>query len=741
MPAARHDGLPRAEDLGLLGRFGVACARKGAFVVGLWVVVGAAIAIAAVLFGGQLVNDFTIPGSDSQDAQDLLEETFPQVAGNSATLVFAADNGTLADPENQQAVQAALQSAGNVDGVISVSNPYTQAGALNQAQTLAFSNVQFIEQSFDVSNEQIDDLKDGAESAVAGVPVEVNFTGAVITNNIEADDSQSELIGIIVALIILIILMGTLVSAVVPVLMALVAVGVGLALVQLEADIVNLNLITPTLATMLGLGVGIDYSLFIVTRFRQGLRDGYEPHQAAGVATATAGRAILFAAITVIISVAALVVFGMSFITVLGLGAAVTVVTAVAAALTLLPAVLGLLGHRISALKIPFWGERRMHLDPSTSTVAGWARFVTGKAAFVAPAAVIVLVVLALPAALVDLGASDAGTAPKGQTQRVAYDQVATAFGPGVNGPLLIAVNQSQVPGITNELAQAASQTDGVAAVNAPVVNSEGTTAVITVVPATSPQSDQTSELVTNLRENVIPGVIGDQDASAFVGGVTASFDDIATRITDRLIFFVLVVMVIIMLILTTAFRSLSVGIQAGLCMLLSAAASFGVLVAVFQEGWLIEIVGLDTTGPIESYLPPVVFAILFGLSTDYQVFISSRIREDYARGEEPREAIRTGMYAVGPVVVAAALIMTAVFLSFILADTRVIKEFGLALGVSILIDAFIVRMTLVPAIFQLMGRHMWWIPGWLDRILPHVTIEPSADDQADGAEKAPAAN
>ncbi len=726
MSSAHPDGRPRAEDLGALGRFGAACARRGALAVGVWILVAAAVAAAATLWGGQLVNDFVIPGSDSQRAQDLLEETFPQVAGNSATVVFASETGTLTDPQQQQAVQAALMSAGQIEGVVSVSNPYTQAGSLNQAQTLAFSNVQFIEQSFDVSQAQIDDLKSGVDGAVAGVPIEVDYTGAVITNNIEPDDTSSELIGIIVALIILLVLLGTLVSAVVPILMALVAVGVGLALVQLEADIVNLNLITPTLATMLGLGVGIDYSLFILTRFRQGLRDGYEPDQAAGIATATAGRAILFAAATVVISVGALVVFGMSFITVLGLGAAVTVVTAVVAAITLLPAVLGLLGHRVTALKVPWLGERRLRLNPANSVVAHWARVVTSKAAFVAPAAVVVLVVLALPATGVDLGASDAGTAPKGQTQRTAYDQLAEAFGQGVNGPLLIAVNQSQAPEITDQIAQAVSQTEGVAAVNEPVVNQQGTTAVISVVPTTSPQSDQTSELVSRLRDDVIPGVIGDQDASAFVGGVTAAFDDIATRITDRLIYFVLIVMAIIFLILTTAFRSLAVGIQAAVCMLLSAAASFGVLVAVFQEGWLIDAVGLDTTGPIESYLPPVVFAILFGLSTDYQVFITSRIREDFSRGEQPRQAVRTGMYAVGPVVAAAALIMTAVFLSFILADTRVIKEFGLALGVSILIDAFIVRLTLVPAIFHLAGRHMWWMPAWLDRILPPLTIEPS---------------
>ena len=719
----------RAENLGFFGRLGLGCARHGLAVVVIWVVAAAALGVGSVFFGGELVNDFTIPGSQSQDAQDLIEETFPQIAGDAATLVFSTESGTLETPEAKAAVGAALEHADTVEGVILVGNPYQQNdGLVSRDGTVAFANVQFAKQSFDISQGQIANLEDGALDAVAGTPVEVNFTGAVITNNVQVDDVRSEGIGIVVAVIILVLMLGTLVAAVLPIGIALTSVGVGLALITFEADLVNLNTITPTLATMLGLGVGIDYSLFVLTRHRQALENGFEPAQAAGIAVATAGRAVVFACATVLIAVAALAVFGLSFITVLGLGAAATVLTAMLAANTLLPAVLGLLGRHVNALSIPRL-RRPAAPDPERSVVGRWCGFVTRRAAFVAPAATILLLVLALPVLRADLGAADAGTFPSGQTERIAYDQIADAFGPGFNGPLLIAINQSEDKTLGDQMAEAVTGVEGVELVNPPLANADGTTAVVTVIPTTSPQSDETNELVDRLRDDVVPQVIAGKDAAAFVGGVTAAFEDIAVQIGSRLPYFLLVAVGVILVVLTTAFRSLAVGIKAGLCMLLSALASFGVLIAVFQFGWGIEAVGLDTTGPIESYLPPVVFAILFGLSTDYEVFLVSRIREEYARGTPARPAIRKGVGAIGKVVVAAALIMTAVFLSFILTDSRVVKEFGLALGISILIDAFVVRLTLVPAIMHLMGERMWWIPGWLDRILPPLNIEPPLEE------------
>ncbi len=720
-------------ELGALGRLGYHCARRRFAVITGWILVAIVVGVSAFFWGGTLVNDFKIPGSGSQEAQDLLEETFVEASGNPAQLVYQAREGTLESPENQQAIAASLEAAATVDGVIAVGNPYEeQGGLLNETGEIALVNVQFSKQSFDVTRDQIDDLENGTESALGDAPIDLNFTGPVITNNLQVDDSLSEAIGLAFAILILLIVLGTVVYAILPIATALVSVGIGLLLVQLEADLVSLNTITPTLATMLGLGVGIDYSLFIITRHKQALEAGYDPREAAGIATATAGRAVVFAATTVVVSVLALAVFGLDFITLMGVSAVIAVVVSMVAANTLLPGLLGLFGHHVNSLRVPYFGRPRPRGYEQNSGVAKWGRFVTRRAIFVAPIAVILLLVLALPVARVQLGASDAGTFPKGQTERTAYDQISDAFGVGVNGPLQIVVNQSAVPEVTDQLAEAISQTDGVASVNPPTVNQTETTAIIVAVPTTAPQSEATSDLVSNLRDDVIPGVIDGRDASAFVGGTTAAFDDIAEKIQDRLFAFLLIVVGVIFLILMTAFRSVPVGVKAAIVMLLSALASFGVLIAVFQFGWGLEIFGLDETGPIESYLPPIVFAILFGLSTDYEVFIMSRIREEYASGVAPREAVTRGVAAVGRVVVAAALIMAAVFLSFTLADDRVIKEFGVALGISILIDAFIVRLTLVPAIMYLGGKRMWWMPRWLDRVLPPLTIEPPTDAIAD---------
>lgn len=719
--------------LGSLGRLGTFCARRKLEIIGSWILAAIVIGVSALFWGGELVNDFEIPGAGSQQAQDLLDETFPQISGNPAQLVYQAREGTLESPANQAAVEQSLENASNVSGVVGVGNPFTQQGALlNETGEIAFVNVQFATESFDVSQSQIDDLKGGTQAPLENADVNLNFTGPVITNNVQVNDTVSEALGLTVAVVILLIVLGTVVYAILPIFTALMSVGIGLLLVQLEADLVNLNTITPTLATMLGLGVGIDYSLFIITRHKQALEAGYEPGEAAGIATATAGRAVIFAATTVVVSVLALAVFGLSFITLMGVSAVVAVVVSMLAANTLLPGLLGLFGHRVNSLRVPYFGRPKPAGHEQDSGVARWGRFVTRRAIFVAPIVVIVLLILALPVAKVQLGASDAGTYPKGETERIAYDQISDAFGVGWNGPLQIAVDQSADPSITDQLAEAISQTDGVLLVQEPTVNQAQTTASIIAIPTTAPQSEATSELVSTLREDVIPGVIGTSDASAFVGGTTAAFDDIASRITDRLFFFLLVAVGVIFLILMTAFRSVPVGVKAAAVMLLSALASFGVLIAVFQFGWGIELVGLDETGPIESYLPPIVFAILFGLSTDYEVFIMSRIREEYATGKSAQESVTIGVAAIGKVVIAAALIMTAVFLSFTLADDRVIKEFGLALGISILIDAFLVRLTLVPAIMHLGGKRMWWMPAWLDRILPRIDIEPPASALAE---------
>ena len=442
------------------------------------------------------------------------------------------------------------------------------------------------------------------------------------------------------------------------------------------------------------------------------------------------------------ISVSALAVIGLDFITKLGLGAAITVVTAVAAATTLLPAILSLLGHRIDRGRLPF--TRPPDDSPAAlerTFVARWGRFVTRHALACLLSAVTILVILMLPVLGVQLGSSDAGSNPPTSTSRQAYDLLAEGFGAGFNGPLLVTVDHSEAPGTADRVATALRDVPGVASVADPVVNAAGDTAIVTVFPTTSPQSPETQELVRDLRDDVVPGILGDAPAQVFVGGQTAAFDDIAERIGERLPLFLLVVIGITFVLLSMAFRSVVVAIKASITTLMSALASFGILIAVFQWGWLNGLIGLDRTGPIESFLPVIVFAILFGLSMDYEVFLVSRIREEYVHGAGARPAITRGIAAIGRVVVAAALIMSVVFLSFLLGEDRLIKEFGLALGMAILIDAFVVRLVVVPAIMHLMDERMWYIPRWLDRVLPRLTIEPPTTPHGgDSARPAPPA-
>jgi putative drug exporter of the RND superfamily len=541
------------------------------------------------------------------------------------------------------------------------------------------------------------------------------------------ETGTSELLGLLAAMVILVVVFGSVVAMGLPILLALLSVGLGLALLLLGANLTSFNTITPTLATMIGLGVGIDYALFIVTRFRQALHDGLEPREAAAAATATAGRAVIFAGLTVAISISSLAVIGLDFITKLGFGAAITVVTAVAAAVTLLPAVLSLLGHRIDRAKVPFVPKPDDSYEArQRSLAARWGRFVTRNARVVTVASILGLVTLALPTlGWVNLGSSDAGSNPTSSTSRRAYDLLAEGFGPGFNGPLLVSVDQRRTPEAAGRLAAAIRDEPGVASVTAPVMNAAKDTAQLVVYPTSAPDSERTKELVDRLRGETVPTALAGTGATAYVGGATATFEDIASTILGRFPLFLLVTVGITFLILSMAFRSVVIALKASLTTVLSALAAFGILVAVFQFGWGGGLIGLDTTGPIESFLPVIVFSILFGLSMDYEVFLVSRMREEYVHGDEPRPAIVDGMGAIGRVVMAAAAIMAVVFFSFVLGPDRTIKEFGIALGAAILIDAFVVRLTLVPAVMWLLDRKAWYMPAWLDRILPRLTIEP----------------
>ena len=715
---------------GGLARVVGAIARNPWQTIVAWVIAIAVVIGSAGAFGGTLVDEFTIPDADSQRALDLLEEKFPARSGENAQAVFAAPEGeSLEDPGNRAAVEAMLAEAAELDQVVEVGDPYAgMSGQLSDDGRIAFADVQYELPSFEVDREAVPMLEETAEEAVEGTGIQVEFTGPVVFASEAPENSPREFVGVIAALVILLVVFGAVVAAVLPIGFGLLSVGLGLSVLTIAAAFTNFNTITPVLALMIGLGVGIDYSLFIVTRFRHALHDGLEPREAATLAAATAGRAVIFAGLTVAISITGLAFIGLDFITKMGFGAAMSVVTAVLVAVTLLPAVLALLGHRVDRLKVPFVESRKDADARERSLPMRWARTVTRHYRAVIPIVLVALLIGALPLAVVRLGFADAGTNPADTTTRQAYDLLAEGFGPGFNGPLLLVVDQTEAPGAGATLAEGLRETEGIANVPPPAVNEAGDTAIVTAFPTTSPQSEETAELVDRMRDELVPDLVGDTGAVTYVGGQTAAFDDISSRIFSRMPLTLLFIIGVTLLLLTMAFRSVVIAIKAALTTLLSALFAFGVLVAVFQEGYGLGLVGLDQTGPIESFLPIIVFAILFGLSMDYEVFLMSRVREEYVRTGAARPSIVQGVGSIGPVVIAAALIMGTVFAGFILGESRGIKEFGFALGVAILVDALIVRMTLVPALMHWFGDKGWWIPDWLDRALPGITIEAPAE-------------
>jgi len=724
----------KAHTNGALARLARACASHPRRTFAVWVALLVVAVGSSAMFGGRLVNEYTIPGSETQQTTDLLKARFPANAGDSAMVTFTSEKGLSSDSA-RAAVKKAQEAASKVPGVLSVGDPYSaEAGALSHDSTIGFFDVRFDKSASEVEKADLDQLEEDVDNAFAGSGIQVEYGGDV-PNGAAPESGSSEVIGLGAAILVLLLVLGTAVAMSMPILLALTAVGIGTSVLTLTANFTSLNTVTPILAVMLGLGVGIDYALFIVTRFRQSLAEGESPVDAATTAVATAGRAVVFAGATVAISISGLAIIGLDFVTKLGLGAASTVVISVFAAISLLPAVLAKLGHRINKLHVPtFVSQNGKTKRGGPTFVKRWGGVVTRRPKTAIAVALAVLFTVAAPVTSLQLGSSDAGTDPTHTTTRKAYDLLSKGFGPGINGSLKVAVDQTDDPDAAAKLATAFNQTPGVAAVSQPVLNEKGDAAVIQVFPTTRPQATETSDLVKRLRDDVVPAALQGTTAQAYVGGQTAAYDDIAKHIGARMPLFLALVMGIIFLILAMAFRSVVVAFKAALTTLVSGMAALGAIVAIFQWGWLGSIVGLDRTGPIESYMPLILFAILFGLAMDYEVFLVSRIREAFTKGASARDAITEGVSNIGRIIFAAGTIMVVVFWAFVLGDDRTVKEFGVGLGVAILMDAFIVRMVLVPAVMQLLGDKAWYMPKWLDRALPHLTIEApeSSDDERD---------
>jgi RND superfamily putative drug exporter len=786
------------------------CVRRRFVVVGVWLVAAVALIVVSHRLGENTNDNLSLPGTDSQRASDALANAFPDQANGTSPIVLHARSGKLTDSKYSDAVDQAAADVAKAPHVASVVSPLTPQGAsaLSKDKTTGYLSVTLAVSPGELSVEEAQTIIDAAHPAqAAGLEVE---TGGQLGQKVSKPSTESsELIGIIAAMVILTLAFGTVVAMVLPIVNAIVALLTSLAIIRLLGHVITVPSVAPTLATMIGLGVGIDYALFIVTRHFRGMQDGLEVDESIARAAATSGGAVFFAGGTVTIALVSLAVAHIPLVTTMGLMAGVAVVIAVLAALTLLPAGLAIIGPRIHSLRV-----RKPHRDlhPETDTREGlwakWANDIAKHPLIAGLVALAILLPLTIPLLSLNLGQQDVAALSTSTTARKAYDLLTDSFGPGVNGPLIVAVtlgspakapssSSAQKPsspsgsstgsqksdstgggspsssgssggssgssgGSPSPAGSASAQSDpraadprlqtlqkdisstsGVAAITPIQIDKAGTTAYFNAIATTGPAEKATEELVEHLRSSVIPSAEQATDMRADIGGSTAGYVDLASRISEKLPLQILVVIALSFVLLILAFRTVVIPAQAAIMNLLSIAASYGVLTAVFQYGWLSGALGLSGPVPIVSYVPLFMFAVLFGLSMDYEVFLVSQIEEHVHAGEDNRTSVISGLVTSARVITAAALIMVFVFGSFVLNGDPTIKQFGVGLAVAVVLDATVVRCLLVPALMLLMGKVNWWMPSWLERAVPHVSIEGAefflARDQPPAAETEPA--
>ncbi|TRO69243.1 MMPL family transporter [Streptomyces sp. IB201691-2A2] len=705
-----------------LGRFSF---RRRRLVLMLWIAVLAAVGIGAAGVSSSTSDTFAIPGTQSQKALDLLEKEFPQASADGATarVVFEAPAGQkLTSAAHKAEVESLVGDLQSASQVASVADPYT-GGTVSKDGSVAYAQVTYKVAQADVTDAARADLEHVAEQGErAGLAVSMGGTAV----NEESHQSAAELIGIVIAALVMVITFGSLVAAGLPLLTALFGVLAAICGITVATSFIDLSSSTSTLALMLGLAVAIDYALFIVSRYRGELKEGHDPEEAAGRALGTAGSAVVFAGLTVVIALAGLSVIGIKILSDIGLGAAFAVVVAVVIALTLLPAMLGFAGKRISAGKLKTRRMRAIEQGEREPMGVRWARFVLRNPVKVLGVSVAGLLLLAVPALSLQLGMPGDSTATPGSTQRIAYDTVTDGFGAGYNGPLTVVVDargSDDPKAAAQDAVTLLDDLPDVASVSPVSFNETGDVALIRAVPGSSPTSEDTVGLVSDIRDRGA-ALHDDTGAELMVTGTTALNIDISGKLNDALIPYLCVVVGLALILLMLVFRSILVPLKAAAGFLLSVLATLGVVVAVFQWGWLADVFGVDQTGPIVSVLPIFMVGVVFGLAMDYQVFLVTRMREEYVHGAEPREAVIAGFRHGARVVTAAAIIMISVFAGFLFSDTALIKSIGLGLAVAVFLDAFVVRMTIVPAVMALLGRRAWALPRRLDRILPNVDVE-----------------
>ncbi|MFD4651218.1 MMPL family transporter [Streptomyces sp. NPDC058441] len=721
--------------------------RRRRYVALLWVLLLGGIGYASSAAPAPPADSFSMPGTDSQKAFDLLDERFPAASAEGATarvVIRAPEGEKITDPAAKAEVNQLVAALGKGPQVAGVADPY-KANAVSKDGTTAYASVTYKVISTELTDKTHDALTDATDKTRAeGFTVE---TGGDAVQAEQEMGGSAELIGIAVSAVVLVITFGSLIAAGLPLLTAIIGVGIGVSGIAALGSVLNLSGTTSTLAMMIGLAVGIDYALFIVSRYRAEIAEGREPEEAAGRATGTAGSAVVFAGLTVIVALAGLSVVNIPMLTKMGLAAAATVAIAVLIALTMIPALLGFAGKR--ALRRKDRKNLKSRADSKDSKVRGltkpaaahstenarntkpnlgtrWARLVLRRPVTVLLIGVLGLGAVAIPATSLELGLPDEGTSAPDTTQRKAYDLLSESFGAGFNGPLMVTVDTGGTKGAAaaaKTVGTSLAKIDGVAAVTPASVNPAGDTAIITVVPTTGPSDHRTEELVKTIRSKA-SGLEADTKSDVLVTGQTAMTIDFSQTLDDALLPYLGLVVGLAFLLLMLVFRSVLVPLKAALGFLLSVAAALGAVVAVFQWGWLADIVGVDQPGPIMSMMPIFMIGVVFGLAMDYEVFLVTRMREAYVHGARPAEAVVTGFKHGGRVVGAAAVIMISVFSGFIMENDDMIKMMGFGLAIAVFFDAFAVRMAIVPAVLALLGKSAWWLPRWLDKLLPNMDVE-----------------
>jgi RND superfamily putative drug exporter len=710
----------------LLYRIGNFAGRHPWRVIAAWIFIAGAVFMLNSSHGGDYDESFSLPGSESQRAADAIEDRFPEQTLYSSNVIFHSEDG-LAGPATKVAIEQAVEELTEGEHVVAVSSPYDPRGpTLSEDGQTAFATVAFDfekvgAEELDAANKAVQDVRD------AGIQVE--YDGGLGYAELPAGGS-SEKVGILLAVVILAVAFGSLVAMSLPIVTALMAIVVGSSAIGVMAGVVAVPEITTIVAMMLGLGVGIDYALFILTRHRQNLAAGQSVPVAIGRANATAGLSVLCAGFTVMVAILGLKVSGIPMLEKMGYGSAIMVAAVMLASVTLLPAILGVVKHRVNSVRVPFVKQQPAYNPESAS--ARWSARVVSKPLRYGGVAAVILGVLAIPVFSMHLGFADAGNDAPDSTTRKAYDLMADGYGAGTNGLLEVVLDTDgeRIPGDTiQDVSTALQNQAGVAEVHEPVTNEAGDIAIITVVPTTAPQDERTGELLETIRGDILPAAVGGSDVETSVTGNTALTEDVSSRLQDRMPLFLGAVIGLSFLVLMIVFRSVLVPLKAAALNVLSVGAAYGVVVAVFQWGWFANLIGVHESVPIMPLAPMLMFAILFGLSMDYEVFLMSRVREQYRKHFDPRRAVVEGVGSTARVITSAALIMIGVFASFILDVDVTTKMFGVGLAVAVLLDVTLIRMVLVPAAMSLLGHHAWWLPAWLERRLPAIDIEGGAHD------------